>query len=169
MNKGIFRRVPTLILVSALSILLSECVDDNLEKLAKKSSSGATTSNSSSTSSSSATATATATGSATSGQSGSTTGSGTATGSGSGSASGSSTTVSFVKDVQPILSKYKCANCHGTFYSNYSGAHSLAVTGLLYGTMSRAAGYRPMPPGQIVSTAELAIIKKWVDEGAPNN
>ena len=155
-----------LILAILLSLMLSDCVDDNLEKLAQKNSTTVTTSDSSSTSSSSDTATAT--GSATSGQSG-TKGSGSSTRTGSGSSSGASTTVSFVKDVQPILSRYKCANCHGTYYYNYAGAHTLAVSGLLYGTMSRSAGYRPMPPGQIVSTAELAIIKKWVDAGAPNN
>lgn len=129
-----------------LALLSTQCVDDNLEKLAKKNPASSTTTSATDSSDSVSTA------------------------SGSSSASSSSSsTVSFSMDIQPILSKYACANCHGTFYYNYPGVHSLAVSGMLYGTMSWSPGYRRMPPGQKPTAPELSLIKQWADLGAPNN
>lgn len=78
-------------------------------------------------------------------------------------------TVSFKTDIAPILSKYQCASCHGSFYSSYSGASSLAKSGQLYGTMSWSQGYRRMPPGSKATAAELTLISNWIKQGTPNN
>jgi len=78
-------------------------------------------------------------------------------------------TVSFKTDIAPILAKYQCASCHGSFYSSYSGASSLAKSGQLYGTMSWSQGYRRMPPGAKATAAELTLISNWIKQGTPNN
>jgi hypothetical protein len=81
----------------------------------------------------------------------------------------SDATVSFSKDIQPILSKYACANCHGNGYYNYTGVSSLARSGQLLGTMSWASGFRRMPPNQKASASELNLISTWIKEGTLNN
>ena len=124
--------------------LVASCVDDNLVKLAQKNPTDTTTAVIAST----ATATTTTTAATT---------------------TPAETGVSFSSNIQPILSKYKCANCHGSGYYNYSGVSSLAKSGQLYGTMSWSAGYRKMPPSQKASASELTLISTWISQGTLNN
>ncbi|HQQ97632.1 MAG TPA: hypothetical protein PLX35_10225 [Cyclobacteriaceae bacterium] len=139
-------RLFLLILIAGVCFLIYACANDNLESLAAKSNvvvkdtTNTTTSNSTTT-----TTTTTDTG------------------------TGGETTVSFSKDIQPILSTYRCANCHGSGYYNYIGVSSLARSGQLLGTMSWAAGFRKMPPNQKASASELALISTWIKEGTLNN
>lgn len=77
------------------------------------------------------------------------------------------TSVTFAINIKPILNKYQCASCHGSSYSSYAGASSLARSGWLYGTMAPLSGYRRMPPGQRVSAAELSLISDWIKAGEP--
>lgn len=85
-------------------------------------------------------------------------------------------TVSYSLKVAPLLSN-QCYSCHGTAggsgginMANYANDKAIAVNGKLYGSISHAAGYFPMPKGAAQMTAcQLATIKKWIDAGAPNN
>lgn len=84
--------------------------------------------------------------------------------------------VTYSKTVVPILQK-SCNGCHnpnfssgGVILSTYSGASIVAKNGLLYGTISHTAGFKPMPQsGNKLSACNIKLIKKWVDNGSPNN
>ncbi len=81
--------------------------------------------------------------------------------------------------IQPIFTTYKCtnSNCHGgnageggVNLGTYNAINIVVKNGSLYGAISHASGYRPMPLGsQKLNNTELAIIKKWIDNGALNN
>lgn len=148
-------RLFLLILIAGACVMVYACANDNLESLVVKSTvvakdtTSTTTSNSTTTGTTTATTTTTTTTTTTN--------------------TGSEATVSFSKDIQPILSTYRCANCHGSGYYNYSGVSSLARSGQLLGTMSWAAGYRKMPPNQKASANELSLISTWIKEGTLNN
>ncbi len=46
----------------------------------------------------------------------------------------------------------------------------MAQSEKLYGTISHASGYSPMPKGGAkLSNCQIATIKKWVDTGMLNN
>lgn len=52
----------------------------------------------------------------------------------------------------------------------YTTDKAIAVNGKLYGSISHASGYSPMPQGAAKMTdCQLATIKKWIDSGSPNN
>jgi len=148
-------RPTLLILIASGCSLVFACANDNLESLTVKSAVIAkdTTSTTSTSTSNSTTATNSTTTTTT-----------TAT-----TNTGVEATVSFSKDIQPILSAYRCANCHGSGYYSYIGVSSLARSGQLLGTMSWAPGYRKMPPNQKASANELALISTWIKEGTLNN
>jgi len=86
------------------------------------------------------------------------------------------TSVSYDTDIVPIIQK-NCASCHSTG-SNVSGilleTHDelkpWAQNGFLYGTTSQASGYPAMPQGTVkLDDCTIATLKKWIDDGAPNN
>jgi hypothetical protein len=85
-------------------------------------------------------------------------------------------TVSYSQNVLPILQLY-CYHCHSgaapggnIAMGTWSADNAIAVNGKLYGSVSWAAGYQPMPLGAgKLSPCNLELIKKWVDSGAPNN
>lgn len=85
-----------------------------------------------------------------------------------------SDTVSYAKDIAPIISG-NCYDCHsngsntsGILLDNYDGLKFYALNGFLYGTISHAAGYRPMPDGGgKLSDCNIATIKKWIDKSTP--
>ncbi|GAC1424528.1 MAG: hypothetical protein NVSMB7_00550 [Chitinophagaceae bacterium] len=82
--------------------------------------------------------------------------------------------VFYSKDVVPILQN-NCYTCHsaasnssGILLDNYNGLRLYAQNGYLYGTISHASGYRPMPDnGGKLSGCNIALIKKWIDTGTP--
>ena len=84
-------------------------------------------------------------------------------------------TISYVTRVQPILSN-QCYSCHnssmasgGIVMGDYQKDRTLGDNGKLYGSISHAAGYSPMPQGAAkLSSCNLALIKKWIDTGSPN-
>jgi hypothetical protein len=86
------------------------------------------------------------------------------------------TTVSYALNVKPLLQQY-CYNCHsgpgpsgGIAMGSYSTDKAIAVNGQLYGSISYAGGYSPMPQGAAkFSSCQLAVIKKWIDNNSPNN
>jgi hypothetical protein len=85
-------------------------------------------------------------------------------------------TISYNAKVVPILTT-KCYSCHigasaggGIVMGTHATDKATAVNGKLYGTINHAAGYSPMPKGTAkMSTCDIAIIKKWIDAGSPNN
>ncbi|MEQ1798715.1 MAG: hypothetical protein ABL872_12240 [Lacibacter sp.] len=84
--------------------------------------------------------------------------------------------VSYSKNVVPLLQQ-QCYGCHGggspsggIAMGTYAADKAMAVKGTLYGSISFAAGYSPMPQGAPkMTTCQLATIKKWIDSGSPNN
>lgn len=85
-------------------------------------------------------------------------------------------TVSYAQKVVPILQGY-CYSCHsGSFPSGnilmgtYAADKAIAQNGKLYGTVNHSSGYVPMPEGAAkLSNCQIAVIKKWIDSGVPNN
>lgn len=87
-----------------------------------------------------------------------------------------STTISYTQKVVPILQQ-QCYSCHsggspsgGIAMGTYTTDKAIAVNGKLYGSISYASGFSPMPKGgNKLSSCQLALIKKWIDAGSPNN
>lgn len=85
-------------------------------------------------------------------------------------------TVSYAQQVQPLLSA-QCYGCHSgaspsgsIAMGTYLTDKAIAVNGKLYGSINHASGYKPMPEGAPKMTScQLAIIKKWIDQGSPDN
>ena len=85
-------------------------------------------------------------------------------------------TVSYGGDVRPILEQ-QCYGCHGgtspdggVAMGTYNSDKAIAINGQLYGTINHASGYSPMPEGGAkMDNCSIAKIKKWVDDGSPNN
>jgi len=86
------------------------------------------------------------------------------------------TTVSYATNIVPIL-QTNCYGCHsnssnltGILLDNYNTLKSYAQSGTLYGVISHASGFRPMPDGGAkLDDCTIATIKKWIDAGAFNN
>jgi hypothetical protein len=84
----------------------------------------------------------------------------------------------FVNNIFPLISN-KCNGCHnslnassanGIDLSSYGNIQTYALNGLLYGAVNHEGGYSPMPKYQSkLQVCELVMIKKWIDDGAPNN
>lgn len=87
-----------------------------------------------------------------------------------------STQFKFSANVQPILQNH-CTGCHsgpappnGINLTSYTGAHDIAIGGLLYGVVAHLPGYDPMPKGTgKLSDCEIAQIRKWIQAGSLNN
>src|SRR6476620_5698373 len=79
-------------------------------------------------------------------------------------------------DVTAIL-QANCYSCHsgavinaGINLSTYAGVKSVVDNGKLVGTISHAAGFKPMPDGGAkLSECTINKIKSWVNAGALNN
>ncbi len=71
----------------------------------------------------------------------------------------------------------KCQGCHsssapsgGYDFTSYTVLKARVDDGKLWGAVNHMPGYSAMPKnGAKLSACELAQIKKWMDEGAPNN
>ncbi len=87
-----------------------------------------------------------------------------------------SAAVTFAATVQPILAR-NCTTCHtgpggsgGVDLSTHAGAAAVALNGKLVGTITHASGFAPMPQGASkLPECTINQIKKWVEDGAPNN
>ena len=86
------------------------------------------------------------------------------------------TAISYSQKVVPMFQQY-CYGCHsggspsgGIAMGTYETDKALALNGKLYGTITYANGYSPMPEGMgRLSDCQIAIIKKWIDNNTPNN
>lgn len=85
-------------------------------------------------------------------------------------------TVSYTQKVVPIL-QASCYGCHsGSFPSGnqlmgtYAADKAMGQNGKLYGTIAHSAGFSPMPKGAAkLSACQIAVVKKWIDQGMLNN
>lgn len=88
-------------------------------------------------------------------------------------------TVSFKNDVVPILQTY-CYECHSNanapskgktlVLEGYSAVKAAAANNRLYGSISWNPSYTRMPyQSSKLPPQEIFIIKRWIDEGTPDN
>ncbi|MBC7885708.1 MAG: hypothetical protein H7X99_09550 [Saprospiraceae bacterium] len=83
--------------------------------------------------------------------------------------------ISFNNFVRPALAS--CTSCHktgntsgGINLDTYNGVKSAAESGRLYGALSWASGFKPMPQGgSKFGDCNIKKIKSWIDAGAQNN
>ena len=86
------------------------------------------------------------------------------------------TPVSYANDVAPII-QGNCMQCHSAAANmgsvnleGYTQLKSYAGNGKLYGVITHSTGFSPMPKNSgKMSDCNIAIIKRWIDDGAPNN
>jgi hypothetical protein len=84
--------------------------------------------------------------------------------------------VTFSSSVVPILSS-NCNSCHGGAnpsaairLDTYAGVKLQVDNGRLWGAVSHAPAYAPMPKNaNQLSSCNLAKIRLWIAGGAPNN
>jgi mono/diheme cytochrome c family protein len=87
-----------------------------------------------------------------------------------------SSNVTYSQTIAPIMSA-NCNVCHSTAVASgnvttdtWTGLSTVALNGKLWGGVSWASGYKNMPNGgSQLSPCELGKIKKWINQGAPNN
>lgn len=86
------------------------------------------------------------------------------------------TNVTYQAVIAPVMAA-SCNGCHsgagasaGVVTDTYDGLKTIALNGKLYGVVSHASGYSPMPKnGNKLSACSIEKIKTWVDAGALNN
>ncbi len=86
------------------------------------------------------------------------------------------TTSSYAQQVVPVFQQF-CYSCHtgsfpsgGVLMGTYAADKTIGQNGTLYGSISHAGGYSPMPKGMSKMTAcQIAAVKRWIDKGMPNN
>ncbi len=84
--------------------------------------------------------------------------------------------ISYSGFVAPLLAT-NCVGCHsgGTPSGNivlnsHSAVQTLALNGRLFGAISWANGYQPMPQGSAkLSACNIDKINAWINDGAPDN
>ncbi|MDZ4807407.1 MAG: hypothetical protein SGI96_03975 [Bacteroidota bacterium] len=94
----------------------------------------------------------------------------------SGPCTDSTGTVSYAQKVVPVFQQF-CYSCHtGSFPSGgivmgtYTTDKAIGLNGKLFGSINHAAGFSPMPKGMSkMNACQIAVIKKWIDAGMPNN
>jgi mono/diheme cytochrome c family protein len=86
-------------------------------------------------------------------------------------------TVTYSGSIRPILAA-ECVSCHSVAadtnlnvdLSTFDGVKSVAESGQLYGSITHAPGYAPMPhDNDTLSDCQILLIRTWIDEGASNN
>jgi hypothetical protein len=85
------------------------------------------------------------------------------------------TSFTYAAAIQPILNN-SCIGCHKTGslggninLSTYAYVETQVANGKLWGSITHAAGYAPMPQGGKLSDCQITQVKKWIDSGALNN
>ncbi|MBE0648165.1 MAG: cytochrome c [Bacteroidales bacterium] len=87
-----------------------------------------------------------------------------------------STSVSYSTSIAPIITA-NCNVCHSTanpsgnvITDTWEGLNTQALNGNLWGGVNWENGYIPMPKdASKLSDCDLAKIKNWINQGAPNN
>lgn len=84
--------------------------------------------------------------------------------------------VTFSGTINPVIQQ-KCISCHGgsgasggVRLDSYEEVKVYADNGKLYGSISHASGYSPMPSGQPkLDDCTLLQFQIWIRNGAPDN
>jgi mono/diheme cytochrome c family protein len=84
--------------------------------------------------------------------------------------------VKYSTSILPVLGS-NCNSCHGGStpsaaikLDTYAGVKQQVDNGRLWGAVSHATSYSPMPKnGNMLNTCNLARIRLWIAAGAPNN
>lgn len=92
------------------------------------------------------------------------------------SSTNSTQVASYSKHLVPIFDYY-CTGCHNSTtqsgnisLTGYANVQTLAKNGKLYGAITHASGYQPMPSSSLkLSDCQIGLVKKWVDSGMLNN
>lgn len=87
-----------------------------------------------------------------------------------------STQAGFAQVIFPLIQDH-CFGCHsggspqgGILLSGHSSIAAVAATGQLLGAISHSPGYSAMPKnGNKLSDCQIAQVKKWINDGTPNN
>ncbi len=86
------------------------------------------------------------------------------------------TNVTYSVKIRSILDA-KCVGCHnntvasdGINLTNYTGVQTVALNGRLFGAVNHSPGFTAMPQGGAkLPDCEIAAIRIWIQDGAPNN
>lgn len=84
--------------------------------------------------------------------------------------------VTFSGTVNPLITT-NCLPCHsasrrsgGISLEGYESVKASAQSGDLLGVITHATGYSPMPRGATkLANCDIESIKKWIDDGTPQN
>lgn len=84
--------------------------------------------------------------------------------------------VSYAATLKPVIETH-CKGCHsganpsgGIDLSTYDGVKVVALDGRLYGAVSWAPSFKPMPQGgNKLPDCTVSKFKSWIDAGAPEN
>ena len=85
--------------------------------------------------------------------------------------------IKYATTINSMLTSYGCIGCHGTIapsgnitLNTHAGVKAAAETGQLYGSITHATGFSPMPQGgSKMNACDIKKIKAWIDAGMPNN
>jgi hypothetical protein len=85
-------------------------------------------------------------------------------------------TVSYAQKVVPLFQQY-CYSCHNSSFPSgnivmgtFAADKALAQSAKLMGSINHSSGFSPMPQGTPkLDNCQIAIVKKWMDSGMPNN
>jgi hypothetical protein len=84
--------------------------------------------------------------------------------------------ITYEATIAPIMAN-SCNTCHsgsapsgGIKTDSYTDLSAIASNGRLWGAVSHAQGYSPMPKDQAkLSECDLTKIEKWISSGLPEN
>jgi hypothetical protein len=87
------------------------------------------------------------------------------------------TNVKYSSTIKSLLNNYSCLSCHaganppgGINLETYANVKTMVDNGRLYGAITHAGGFRPMPDGgSKMNFCDINKIKAWMDAGAPDN
>lgn len=85
------------------------------------------------------------------------------------------TSFTYAAAIQPLLNN-NCTGCHTTGslggnidLSTYAAVDNQIANRKLWGSITHAVGYSPMPQGGKLSDCQITQVRKWIDAGALNN
>jgi len=84
-------------------------------------------------------------------------------------------TISYALQIKPIMAAH-CNTCHGTASpqagvttQTHEGLSTIALNSALWQAVNWTGPVKMPQDGEKLSACDLAKIKKWVDQGAPDN
>lgn len=94
----------------------------------------------------------------------------------SGGSCDTTSAISYINQIAPLLQASCTSGCHnglgsGHDMKNYAAVNADAVSGSLLGSVNWVSPYQSMPQGASskISACDIAKIRLWVAQGAPNN